>query len=418
MRLLLENGADAAKLTKRNVSALAAAAYWGDVETMAELISKGAPVNAADTDGYAPLTYAAYSELASPDAVRLLLRHGATGPKTADGETPVSLAAKRGAAEIVKILNEAAKPTVDPAQIKAAVTRAFEPLEKQSPNFVRIGGCNSCHNQDLPVFAQAVARQRGIPAGGNFTLAADSENFERVFEHSGLLGPSSIGYDVMSRTARNLPADGTTDAMVNYLLAHQKPDGRWASHSNRQPLSAGDHHGTAFAIYVLRSYGRPTQRKQIDSQMGRAVAWLEEHAPVSNQDASMQVLGLVWGGADKDAIAKAASGLRQRQGGEGGWAQLPTLEADAYATGQALYSLALAGVPATEASYAKGVAYLLRTQAADGTWQVKARSKPFQPYFESGFPYGHDQWISAAGTSWAAMALSMAVEPPTASARR
>jgi hypothetical protein len=34
-----------------------------------------------------------------------------------------------------------------------------------------------------------------------------------------------------------------------------------------------------------------------------------------------------------------------------------------------------------------------------------------QPYFESGFPYGHDQWISAAGTSWATMALSLAVEP-------
>ena len=84
--------------------------------------------------------------------------------------------------------------------------------------------------------------------------------------------------------------------------------------------------------------------------MSRAVAWLEEHAPVSNQDAAMQVLGLVWGGADKDAITKAASGLRHRQGGEGGWAQLPTLDADAYATGQALYALALAGVPATEAA--------------------------------------------------------------------
>jgi hypothetical protein len=36
-----------------------------------------------------------------------------------------------------------------------------------------------------------------------------------------------------------------------------------------------------------------------------------------------------------------------------------------------------------------------------------------QPYFESGFPYGHDQWISQAGTAWAAMALTVTDSPPT-----
>jgi hypothetical protein len=37
----------------------------------------------------------------------------------------------------------------------------------------------------------------------------------------------------------------------------------------------------------------------------------------------------------------------------------------------------------------------------------------FQPYFESGFPHGHDQWISAAATAWATMALTLAVEHPS-----
>jgi hypothetical protein len=31
-----------------------------------------------------------------------------------------------------------------------------------------------------------------------------------------------------------------------------------------------------------------------------------------------------------------------------------------------------------------------------------------QPYFDAGFPHGFDQWISAAGTSWATLALSQA----------
>jgi hypothetical protein len=37
---------------------------------------------------------------------------------------------------------------------------------------------------------------------------------------------------------------------------------------------------------------------------------------------------------------------------------------------------------------------------------VKTRSIWLQPYFESGFPYGRDQFISTAGTAWASMALA------------
>lgn len=60
--------------------------------------------------------------------------------------------------------------------------------------------------------------------------------------------------------------------------------------------------------------------------------------------------------------------------------------------------------------WSRGINYLLRTQQSDGTWRVKSRAFPFQPYFESGFPYGADQWISSAGSSWAIIALTMAAE--------
>ena len=54
--------------------------------------------------------------------------------------------------------------------------------------------------------------------------------------------------------------------------------------------------------------------------------------------------------------------------------------------------------------------YLLASQLADGSWLVERRSFGFQPYFETGFPHGRNQFISAAATSWAVMALSAAVE--------
>ena len=52
---------------------------------------------------------------------------------------------------------------------------------------------------------------------------------------------------------------------------------------------------------------------------------------------------------------------------------------------------------------------MLKTQFADGSWFVRSRSLPIQPHFESGFPFGRDQFISAAGTNWAAMALAVGV---------
>jgi len=83
------------------------------------------------------------------------------------------------------------------------------------------------------------------------------------------------------------------------------------------------------------------------------------------------------------------------------------MESDAYATGQALVALRESGVlPPADPAIRRGVEYLLRTQFADGSWFVKSRAVPIQVYFESGFPHGADQWISAAATAWAVSALA------------
>jgi hypothetical protein len=88
------------------------------------------------------------------------------------------------------------------------------------------------------------------------------------------------------------------------------------------------------------------------------------------------------------------------------------MPSDAYATGEALYALSTAAHMAVSNSvYQKGIGYLLRTQAPDGSWHVETRAIWLQPYFESGFPYGRDQFISAAGSAWAVMALAPAAQP-------
>ncbi len=69
-----------------------------------------------------------------------------------------------------------------------------------------------------------------------------------------------------------------------------------------------------------------------------------------------------------------------------------------------------AALPTAAPAYQRGVNFLLRTQFDDGSWWVKSRSWPFQPHFDSQFSHGKDQWVSAGGTAWAAMALLLTIE--------
>jgi hypothetical protein len=128
-------------------------------------------------------------------------------------------------------------------------------------------------------------------------------------------------------------------------------------------------------------------------------------APIE-RSATRPSLGLAWGHANRDATTNAARGLLAEQRADGGWAQLRTLASDAYATGEALVALNECGaLHASDQQYRRGVMFLLSTQAADGSWHVKSRSIPIMPPFESGFPCGRDQWVSAAASNWATMAL-------------
>jgi hypothetical protein len=125
----------------------------------------------------------------------------------------------------------------------------------------------------------------------------------------------------------------------------------------------------------------------------------------------MQIAGLHWAGANPVTLSLLAKRLLATQRADGGWAQNPNLDSDAYATGETLWMLHETGLAAVESpAYQKGVAFLLKTEWPDGTWYVRSRAPKIQPYFESGFPYHHDQWISAAATSWAVLGLAPALK--------
>jgi ankyrin repeat protein len=102
--------------------------------------------------------------------------------------------------------------------------------------------------------------------------------------------------------------------------------------------------------------------------------------------------------------------LLRQQRPDGGWAQIPNRESDAYATGKAVVALNQAGgLSPQHSAFVRGTEFLLNTQKPDGSWLVETRRTidPALAYFESGFPHGKHQFISYAATAWATMALTL-----------
>ena len=206
------------------------------------------------------------------------------------------------------------------------------------------------------------------------------------------------------------PASKLTDATFHKIMFRQDPDGKWDFRIYRPPSEYSHISATAMAAMSLKAYSTPGRAAEVKERLARAGAWLRMQHGVGAEEQAMLLMGLA---ATDSPIDGAARALLASQRRDGSWGQLADMPSDAYATGLALYALhTAADLKVGSAPYRAGVSWLLKTQMPDGSWYVQTHTHPLQPYFESGFPYAHHQWIAAAGTSWASMALLFANESP------
>ncbi len=432
VQLLLAAGANVNTRTIYGEDVLERYGSWNDPALVGLLLERGIDPARRDDRGNNALLFAASSDTVTPQVFAMLLKDASpkdarvTAAKTAYGDNVLQAAERRRDARILKLLGATAAPIEQPdihtiellaPQIQAAVSRSLDLLAKTGPSVVKQRGCFSCHHQGLPSLAGWYADRAGIDAAqisetNRKLIYPVLQRSSQLIQHGAAPAgeATTVAWELIALASDGQSADLFTDVAVNYIAATQMPDGSWPERWGRPPLEYSPVSATALAIRALGLYGFSSRRQEFNARIARATTWLVNTTPAASEERAMRLLGLVWGGAPRAAIGKAADELASAQRPEGSWAQLPALPSDAYATGQALVALRESGLFHSESpGFLHGVKYLLATQEPDGSWHVRGRALPILSLFESGFPHGRDQWISAAGTSWASMALSLAL---------
>jgi N-acyl-D-amino-acid deacylase len=306
-------------------------------------------------------------------------------------------------------------------RIRTAAARTLPSIEAGSKGSAEQRTCFTCHSQALPILALSEAKRHG--------LAIDEENYQRQLQHTydhlqrGLEhyrevkgqggGVLTAGFALWALEAGRWKREETIEAVTHYLVEYQLDRGHWMHRGSRPPSSGSDFTATYVALRGLQSFGSPSQAKKIADRQAVVARWLFEQSPEDTEDSVFRLKLLSSLEADVALIENAACELIRRQRDDGGWSQDDDMESDAYATATVLDALLRdRKLNVEHISVRHGIAYLLESQLPDGTWRVTSRAKPFQEYFESGFPHGSDQFISIAATSWSALALLATLPEP------
>ena len=404
------------------------AAREGQLEALKAFVKAGMDPNFKGPKGWTALMLAAGSDTALVPVMQYLIDAGADLNATdADGKTALDWALTRGETGTSKFLRAAGArasatsvpapaPMASPRTAADAIAIAVSRLQPVGPAFNNRTKCNSCHNQNIPGMAITAAKRHGIAideslAGHSIDATTRQLGGRR---EAILLGDTNGGgfqanalYSLLEMAEARMGPSTLSDALVIGLASHQAPDGSFPLVTDiRPPLTGSTVTATAMTIRAVREYAPAGLRAQMEARAAKATAFMRTVSARDTQEQVFKMLGLFWGGSADSEVALERTALVALQRADGGWAQMPSMGPDAYASGQALWALHAAEMPASDPIYGKGTDYLRKTQLEDGTWFVRTRAFGFQPYFETGFPHGRSQFISTAATSWASLALT------------
>ena len=306
--------------------------------------------------------------------------------------------------------------------VREAINRALPVLQRSAAEFVAKRACVSCHHNILTILTLDLARNRGFQIDSKVLESVEEKTFRALraanalddaIQATTLNDPTpNDSYLLMAAHDTGVASDLVTAVYARRLVLWQR-DGHWITSDFRPPHSSSAFMATATAIRAIRFYMPEELSRERAAAVRGARQWLFGNRPASTEDAAFRLMGLVWAEASPEEIAAASRDLIAMQNSNGGWPQLPDYDPDAYSTGEALFALHEAGVPATDTASSKGFRFLISTQARDGTWRVRTRmlspAEVSPKYFSTGFPYAKDEYLSYAGSCWAVIALLTAL---------
>src|SRR5271166_280125 len=320
-------------------------------------------------------------------------------------------------------------PPAKPQQVQQTVERAIGYLQTESAAWLRTRKCAACHHVPMPLWALSEAERQGYAIDRKF-VADTTESLlgsrDKLMASKIFPNPAdspdprpqgrglNMGLPFLAVAAQSLPAleEGQKQSLrliAEEIVKKQQPDGSWEFFATlrRPPINESQTTDAAWIIMALAGETGPDATESQRVALSRAVAWLDA-AKLSDihQDKALKVLMGVRSGKPRETMQTTIDELFALQRADGGWSQtIPELKSDAFATGQTLYVLSLAGFRAERPEIKRGMDFLVATQKPDGSWPMISRSTP------DGSPGSSKLLtpINCAAGSWATLGLARLV---------
>jgi hypothetical protein len=224
----------------------------------------------------------------------------------------------------------------------------------------------------------------------------------------------NMGLPMLAVAASSLPSltEGQKQSLkliAEEIVKKQQPDGSWEFFATlrRPPINESQTTDAAWIVMALQGTTGPDAPESQRAAVSKAVAWLNSAKRFdSHQDKVLTVILGVRSGKPRKSLQTTIGELLTLQRADGGWSQsVPEMKSDAFATGQALYALSLAGLRADQPEIQRAIDFLVATQQPDGSWPMTSRSTP------DGSPGGAKLLtpITCAASSWATLGLARLV---------
>jgi hypothetical protein len=317
-------------------------------------------------------------------------------------------------------------PPAKPQQVRQAVERAIGYLQAESADWLKTRRCAACHHVPMPLWALGEAGRQGYAIDRHFlegTIESLLGSRDKLVASKIFPDPATppdprpqgrglnMGLPFLAVAARSLPKlevgqEPSLDLIAEEIVKKQQSDGSWEFFATlrRPPINESPVTDAAWIIMALQGETGPDAPESRRGALARAIAWLDASKPTDlHQEKALRLLLAIRSGKPKNMMQPAIDELLALQRTDGGWSQtVPGWKSDAFATGQTLYVLSLAGYTADRVEIKRGIDLLVATQAPDGSWPMTSRSTP------NGEPGSAKLLtpITCAASSWATLALA------------